>query len=452
MTSAIVMAAGKGTRMHSRHGKTMHKLLDRPMIEHICDTLEKLEVENKVFVIGFDGDSIKNYLGERCQYALQEPQYGTAHAVMQATQLKEETGKTLIINGDCPLISTDTYKALLDKASEYPLVVLSTVPADPASYGRIIRNADGDFEAIVEKKDCTEEQLKIREINAGIYCADNELLWKYLPEVKNDNAQKEYYVTDLVEIFRRHGHKVAALVGDSEELQGINSHAELAHAAKWLQRKINYGWMDKGVSIVDPENTWIGPDVQIGQDTMIYPNVRLEGKTVIGTDNIIEEGSYFNNAVIGNNNQIICCRITDSQVDDDNKIGPNAHLRNGCHIGSNCRIGNYVEMKNTVFSDGSKCAHLTYVGDATVGKKCNFGCGVVTVNYDGKHKFHTTIGDNCFIGSNVNIIAPVTIQDNSVLAAGSTITKDVLEGDMAIGRVRQENKPGYGLKYLKKEK
>ena len=452
MTSAIVMAAGKGTRMHSRHGKTMHRLLDRPMIEHICDTLEKLEVENKVFVIGFDGDSIKEHLGERCQYAVQDPQYGTAHAVMQATQLKEETGKTLIINGDCPLISTDTYRALLEKANDYPLVVLSTVPADPASYGRIIRNSEGEFEAIVEKKDCNEEQLKVREINAGIYCADNELLWKYLPEVKNENAQKEYYITDLVEIFRRHGHKVAALIGDSEELQGINSHAELASAAKWLQRKINYGWMDKGVSIVDPENTWIGPDVQIGQDTMIYPNVRIEGKTVIGTDNIIEEGSYFNNAVIGNNNQIICCRITDSQVDDGNKIGPNAHLRNGCHIGNNCRIGNYVEMKNTIFSDGSKCAHLTYVGDATVGKKCNFGCGVVTVNYDGKHKFHTTIGDNCFIGSNVNIIAPVTIHDNTVLAAGSTITKDVAEGEMAIGRVRQENKPDYGLKYLNKEK
>ncbi len=450
MTSAIVMAAGKGTRMHSRHGKTMHKLLDRPIIEHICDTLEKLNVENRVMVIGFDGDSIKNHLRERCDYAVQDPQQGTAHAVMQAVQLKEQTGRTLIINGDCPLITEGTYRKLLEKGNEYPLVVLTTVLDDPASYGRIIRNANGEVEAIVEKKDCNEEQLKIREINAGIYCVDNDLLWKYLPEVNNNNAQKEYYVTDLVEIFRRHGHKVSALIGDSEELQGINSHAELANATKWLQRKINRGWMDRGVSMIDPDSVWIGPDVQIGQDTIIYPNVRLEGRTVIGYDNVIEEGSVFINATIGNNNSINCCRITDSQVDDDNKIGPNAHLRNGCHIGSNCRIGNYVEMKNTFFGDGSKCAHLTYVGDATVGKKCNFGCGVVTVNYDGKHKFHTTIGDNCFIGSNVNIIAPVTVADNSVLAAGSTITKDVLEGEMAIGRVRQENKPGYGLRYLKK--
>ncbi|MBR5048716.1 MAG: bifunctional UDP-N-acetylglucosamine diphosphorylase/glucosamine-1-phosphate N-acetyltransferase GlmU [Erysipelotrichaceae bacterium] len=452
MTSAIVMAAGKGTRMHSRHGKTMHKLLDRPIIEHICDTLEKLEIENRVFVVGFDGDSIREHLKDRCDYAVQDPQQGTAHAVMQAVQLKDKTGKTLIINGDCPLISEETYRKLLDTADQYPLVVLTTVPEDPASYGRIIRNENGDVEAIVEKKDCNEEQLKVREINAGIYCVDNELLWKYLPEVNNDNAQKEYYVTDLVAIFRRHGHKVGALIGDCEELQGINSHQELARAGKWLQRKINNYWMDRGVAFIDPDSVFIGPDVQIGQDTIIYPNVRMEGKTVVGMDNSIQDNCVFINAVIGNNNMINACRITDSQVGDDNKIGPSSHLRNGCQIGSNCRIGNYVEMKNTVFGDGSKCTHLTYVGDATVGKKCNFGCGVVTVNYDGVHKFHTTIGDNCFIGSNVNIIAPVTVHDNTVLAAGSTITRDVLEGEMAIGRVRQENKPEYGFKYLKKDK
>ena len=450
MTSAIVMAAGKGTRMHSQHGKTMHKLLGKPMIEHICDTLEKLQVENKVFVIGFDGESIKNHLKERCDYAIQQPQYGTAHAVAQAKQLENEKGKTLIINGDCPLISVETYQKLLEKASEYPLVVLSTVLEDPASYGRIIRNENSEVLAIVEKKDCSSQQLAVKEINAGIYCVDNELLWKYLPEVNNDNAQKEYYITDLVKIFRSHGHKVTALIGDSEELQGINSMEELAKATKWLKEKINRYWMNQGVQIVDPDNTYIGSDVQIGQDTVIYPNVRIEGKTVIGCDNTIEEGCYFNNAQIGNNNTIIACRITDSSVASGNKIGPNSHLRNGCQIGNNCRIGNYVEMKNTIFSDGSKCAHLTYIGDTKVGKKCNFGCGVVTVNYDGKNKYHTEIGDNCFIGSNVNIIAPVTIHDNTVLAAGSTITKDVLEGEMAIGRVRQENKPDYGFKYLNK--
>ena len=199
----------------------------------------------------------------------------------------------------------ETYQKLLEKASEYPLVVLSTVLEDPANYGRIIRNENNEVLAIVEKKDCSSEQLAVKEINAGIYCVDNELLWKYLPEVNNDNAQKEYYITDLVKIFRSHGHKVTALIGDSEELQGINSMEELAKATKWLKEKINRYWMNQGVQIVDPDNTYIGSDVQIGQDTVIYPNVRIEGKTVIGSDNTIEEGCYFNNAQIGNNNTII---------------------------------------------------------------------------------------------------------------------------------------------------
>ena len=451
MISAIVMAAGRGTRMNSKHAKTMHKILGKPIIEHIYDTLEKIGVKNKVFVVGYGKESIMNYLQNKVQYAVQEPLLGTAHAVMQAEQLKNNVGKTLIINGDCPLITEETYKLLLEKTTkENPLVVLTTVLEDAKSYGRIVRENDLLLK-IVEKKDCNEEELKIKEINAGIYCVDNELLWKHLPEVDNNNNQREYYITDLVQIFRKHGHKVMPLlVEDSEELQGINSMSELASATRWMQMKVNSYWMEKGVNIIDPERTYISKDAVIGCDTIIYPNVRIEGKSVIGEDNIITEGSYLENVNFGNENTIKFCRITDSKLGNNVTIGPNSHLRNGCEIADKSHIGNYVEMKNVKFGHDSKCAHLTYLGDTTVGEYCNFGCGVVTVNYDGKNKFHTEIGNHVFIGSNVNLIAPVTIGDYAVLAAGSTITADVEDGDLAIARERQKNKPGYGFKYLNK--
>lgn len=450
MLNAIVMAAGKGTRMHSQSAKTMHKVLDKPMIEHIYDTLKKLETDDIVFVVGHGKDEIENYFKDKVHYAIQMPQLGTAHAVSMADILKNKEGKTLIINGDCPLISADTYHKVLKLADEYPLVLLTVMMDDPGSYGRIVREGN-EVVKIVERKDCDLKQAEIKEINVGIYCIDNKLLWKYLPEIKNNNKQKEYYITDLVEIFHNHNLKVGAYCAeDKNEMQGINSRLELVEATKWLRNKINNYWLNNGITIIDPDSTYIGDDVTIGEDTIIYPNVRIEGKCVIGPGNIIEENTYLNNVSIGEGNHIIASRITDSTVGNNVNIGPNAHLRNGCKIGNNCRIGNYVEMKNTIFGNGSKCAHLTYVGDATVGEKCNFGCGVVTVNYDGKNKFHTEIGNHVFVGSNVNIIAPVKIEDNTVLAAGSTITDDVAAGDMAIARSRQQVKVGYGLKYLNK--
>lgn len=451
MISAIVMAAGRGTRMNSKYAKTMHKILGKPMIEHTYETLEKVGVKNKVFVVGYGKEAIMDHLQDKVLYAVQQPLLGTAHAVMQATQLKDEIGKTLIINGDCPLISVETYKKLLDKTTkETPLVVLTTVLEDAKSYGRIVREED-QLLKIVERKDCNSQEVEIKEINAGIYCVDNELLWKYLPEVNNDNNQKEYYITDLVEIFRKHGHRVMPLlIDDYQELQGINSMSELASATKWLQMKVNSYWMDKGVNIIDPERTYISTDATIGCDTIIYPTVRIEGKATIGEDNILTEGTYLENVVIGNGNTIKCSRITDTKIGNQVTIGPNAHLRNDCEIADKSHIGNYVEMKKVKFGYNSKCAHLTYLGDTNVGEHCNFGCGVVTVNYDGKSKFHTEIGNHVFIGSNVNLIAPVNIGDYTVLAAGSTITADVKEGDLAIARVRQEIKPGYGFKYLNK--
>ena len=452
MTSAIIMAAGKGTRMNSEKAKTMHKVLGKPMLEHINDTLDNLGVNRRVIVVGHGKEEIISYFGDKAEYAEQKQLLGSGHAVMQAEQLKGEKGKTLIINGDCPLIQKETYEKLLETAEQYPLVLLTVVLENPAHYGRIVRNSDNEVEAIVERKDCDEEQAKIKEINAGIYCVDNELLWKYIPELTDNNAQHEFYVTQLVEIFRNHGHRVAAVVsGDPGEMSGINTRKELVEATKWLQNRINNYWLSHGVTLMEPETTYISPETVIGEDTIIYGNVRIEGKTVIGTDNVITEGTYLNNAVIGNGNNIKSSYVTDSEMEDDIKLGPWAQLRNGCHIGSNARIGNFVEMKNTKFGNGSKCAHLTYVGDCEVGENVNFGCGVVTVNYDGKHKFKTIIGNGCFIGSNVNLIAPITVGDNAVIAAGSTVNHDVEAGDMAIARSRQENKPGYGLRYKNKK-
>jgi len=452
MSNAIVLAAGKGTRMKSDITKTMHCILGKPMVGHIYDTLKKIGIENIVFVVGHSYQQIEDYLGDKVTYAIQQPQLGSAHAVMQAESLKGKEGKTLIINGDAPLISNATYHQMLEATKENDLVVLTMKLDDGVHYGRIKRNESNHVEKIVEFKDCNEEEKKICEVNVGIYCVDNALLWEYLPEINDNNSQHEFYITDLIEIFNKHGKKVGAIIGqDNDELLGINDRKELAVASKHLQKRINNYWMENGVSIIDPENTYISPEVSIGKDTTIYPNVRLQGNTVIGAKNVIEEGCVFINASIGDDNHIISSRITDSTLGNDNTLGPNSHLRNATHVGNGCRIGNFVEMKNVVFGDNSKCAHLTYLGDTNVGVNCNFGCGVVTVNYDGKNKFHTEIKDHVFVGSNVNIIAPVTIESETVLAAGTTVTQDVASGDMAIGRVCQENKPGYGFKYLNKK-
>ena len=323
MTSAIVLAAGKGTRMRTEHAKTMHRVLDKPMLQHIYDTLLKVGVDDMVFVVGHGADEIKNHFGNKVSYALQQPQLGSGHAVMQATAVRNNRGKTLIINGDCPLIQPETYEKLLKAGDEYPLVLLTTEPDDAASYGRIIRNEAGEVLRIVEKKDANEEELKVREINVGIYCVNNEMLWQYLPEIKNNNAQQEYYVTDLVEIFKRHGYKVGAVVAeDWQEMSGINNRRELAAATRWMQLKINGFWMDRGVTIVSPETTFISPDAEIGEDTVIYGNVRIEGKTTIGVENTVTEGTYICDSRIGDYNTIISSRIINSRIRNNETVGP----------------------------------------------------------------------------------------------------------------------------------
>lgn len=451
--SAIILAAGKGTRMVSDKPKTLHRVAGRPMVMHVLDAVKHAGASKIVTVIGYGKETMEKALQGQCELAVQSEQLGTAHAVMCATQCEHDEGVTLICYGDCPCITIDTYKMMYEQIMDCDAVVLTALVDDPAHLGRIVRNRDGHIEKIVEYKDCNAAQKEIHEINTGIYAFKTELLFKYIKEVKDYNAQREYYLTDLVEIFNRHGLSVKAVsLADSNEMIGVNDRVDLAKANRFLNKKICEYWMRKGVTIIDPTSTYIGYDVRISEDVTLYPNSFITGCTTIGKGTTIMMNCYLENAVIGENNTIDNARIIDSVVKDNCKIGPFVHLRMQTVVENDNRIGNFVEFKNTHFGVDSRCAHLTYLGDSEIGSKVNMGCGVVTVNYDGKNKFHTQVDDGAFIGSNVNLIAPVHIGSKAVCAAGSTITDDVEAGAMAFARERQINKPGLGEKYLNKEK
>lgn len=451
MKSAIVLAAGKGTRMKSSLNKVMHPVMNKPMIGHIISSLRKCDVDRIVVVVGHGAESVKEYLGDGVEYALQEPQLGTGHAVMQAQSLADVEGDTIVLCGDGPLIQPETIQAAFDANKGYACTVLTSVLDDGARYGRIVRGTNGAVCKIVEAKDCSEEELDVKEINTGIFCFNNKELFDGLKEIKNENAQNEYYLTDLVEIFNKKGESVnAMIVDDPDETMGVNDRVDLSKAATWLKRYVNNKHMLNGVTIVDPENTYIDVDVVVGEDTIIYPNVHIQGESVIGKNTEILPNSFLRNAIIGDHVVIDSSKIVESKVGSHTTVGPMSHLRNRTEIAQDCRIGNFVEFKNSYFGEGSKCAHLTYIGDSDFGKKINVGCGVVTVNYDGKNKFRTTVKDGAFIGSNCNLIAPVTVGENVLLAAGSTITDSVDDGDMAIARSRQSIKKGFGTTYKNK--
>lgn len=451
MRSAIVLAAGKGTRMKSSLCKVMHECANKPMIGHIVTALKKANVDKIVVVVGHGADEVKEYLKDSVTYALQSPQLGTGHAVMQADCLKDCDGDTIVLNGDGPCIQSETIEKAFAANQSHDLTVLSAVLDAGGNYGRIVREQDGHVKKIVEAKDCDEQEKAINEINTGLFVFKTKALFDGLKELKNDNAQKEYYITDLVEIFNRKGLSTNALiVDDRDELMGVNDRVDLAKAESWMKAHINKKHMLNGVTLIDPMNTYIGADVVIGEDTIIYPNVVIYGKTKIGSNVQILSNSFLKDAQIGDDVLIDSSKVVDSQVDAHTTVGPMTHLRNHTHIHENCRIGNFVEFKNSDFNDGSKCAHLTYIGDSDFGKGINVGCGVVTVNYDGKNKYRTTVKDGAFIGSNCNLIAPVTIGENALLAAGSTITDSVDDGDMGIARARQVNKTDFGNKYKNK--
>lgn len=453
MKYAIVLAAGRGTRMKSGKNKVMHEILGKPMIAHLTDHLRSIDMDEIVVVTGYQHELVQEYLGNDISYAYQDEQIGTGDAVAKVTQLADKKGSTLLVFGDCALLQAETLEMVFEEHEGHDLTIVTANTKNPGNYSRVIRDNQGMVDKIVDFRDLSEiEARSSNEINLGVYCFDNELLFKYLPEIKETSPSEELNIIDLIKIMKEDECKVQALrVDDEQEFMGVNDRLQLVTAQKWLQKKINCEHLLNGVSILDPDSTYIGPDVKIEEDTTIYPNNHIYGDTYIKNNVTIYPGSWISNALIGENTEITSSKINDSKVGKNSTVGPNAHLRLNSKVGQKVRIGNYVELKNTSIASGSSCAHLSYLGDAVIGKNVNIGCGVVTVNYDGKTKHKTIIEDNAFVGSNSNLIAPITVHKNSMIAAGSTINKDVEENDLAIARARQEVKKEYVSKKKEKE-
>lgn len=447
---AIILAAGKGTRMKSKLYKVLHPVSGQPMVEHIINRVSETNPDQIITIVGHGAEQVKTQLGERSEYALQAEQLGTGHAVLQAASfLQGKEGTTLVISGDTPLLTTETLNNLFEyhQGKNASATILTAQAEDPTGYGRIIRDHIGIVEKIVEQKDTTPEEALVQEINTGTYCFDNQALFEALNKVGTDNAQGEYYLTDIIEILKDAGKTVAAYqTEDFDESMGVNDRIALAKANELMRQRINKMHMVNGVSFVDPATTYIDAGVEIGSDTVIEAGVQLQGKTVIGSDCVIGAHSRIVDSVIEDHVVVEHSVIEKSLVKSHADVGPFAHLRPKAEIGEGVHIGNFVEVKNAEIGKNTKVGHLTYVGDATLGEEINVGCGVVFVNYDGKNKHRTTIGDHSFIGSNANIIAPVEIAKNTSVAAGSTITEDIPEYAMAIARARQVNKEEYAKK------
>ena len=444
---AVILAAGQGTRMKSKLYKVLHTVCGKTMVQHVLDQVSSLDVQKVVTIVGHGAEQVQAELGSRSQFALQSEQLGTAHAVMQAEEiLKDKPGTTFVICGDTPLIKVETMEALIKQHEEQgaKASILTAYLEDPTGYGRIIRNEKGLVEKIVEHKDATEEERKVTEINTGTYCFDNQALFATLKKVSNDNVQGEYYLPDVIEILKSEGETITAYqTNDFEETLGVNDRIALSQAEKTMRKRINTEHMRNGVTIIDPEQTYIESDVTIGQDTIIYPGTIIKAGTVIGQECIIGPHTEISNCQIGELTTIRQSVAHDSSIGSNVNIGPFAHIRPQSQIADEVKIGNFVEVKKSVFGKGSKASHLSYIGDAEVGSNVNIGCGSITVNYDGKNKFLTKIGDDVFIGCNSNLVAPVTIEDGAYIAAGSTITKDVPKEALSIARARQVNKDNY---------
>ncbi|MDM5304066.1 bifunctional UDP-N-acetylglucosamine diphosphorylase/glucosamine-1-phosphate N-acetyltransferase GlmU [Peribacillus frigoritolerans] len=449
---AIILAAGQGTRMKSKLYKVLHPVCGKPMVQHVIDQVNQLQIEDIVTVIGHGAEKVQEQLGDSCKYALQEQQLGTAHAVMQAESvLSAKSGTTLVICGDTPLIKAETMKELiaLHEQSRAKATILTAYADNPAGYGRVLRGEGGLVEKIVEHKDASEEERYVKEINTGTYCFDNQALFSALQKVSNENVQGEYYLPDVIEILKEEGEVVTAFQSSEfEETLGVNDRVALSQAEQILRKRINEKHMRNGVTIIDPLTTFIEADVQIGQDTVINPGSFIKGKSIIGQDCLIGPNTEISDCEIGDGTEVLQSVVHESSIGSSVKIGPFAHVRPQSDIKDSVKIGNFVEIKKTVFGKGSKASHLSYIGDAEVGENVNIGCGSITVNYDGKNKYLTKIEDNVFIGCNSNLVAPVTVGEGAYVAAGSTITQDVPKQALSVARARQVNKEDY-VKNLK---
>ena len=442
MLETIILAAGKGTRMKSKLPKVLHKVGGKPMLQHVVDAAKRAGSSREVVVVGAGAQLVEKTISG-VEFVLQEEQLGTGHAVLSARKnFSASKGTVLILCGDTPLLTSELLKKFADthENSNCAATVLTAEMPDPKGYGRVIHEADGTFKKIVEDKDASEDEQKIREVNAGVYCFDVQKLFSALDKVSNDNAQGEYYLPDVLTILKGDSEKIGVFLADyCEETIGINSRVQLAAAERILRQRKTFDLMESGVTIVDPHTTFIDVDVEIGQDTIIYPNTFIEGNTKIGDDCKIGPSVRFVNMTVGDNVTAQFSYCHDAEINSDVTLGPYVHVRPGTKVGDNVKIGNFVEIKNSNIGKGTKLPHLQYIGDSDVGSNVNIGCGTVTCNYDGKNKFRTKIGDDAFIGCNTNLVAPVKIGDGAYTAAGSTITKDVPKNVLAIARARQTN-------------
>lgn len=447
---AIVLAAGQGKRMKSKLYKVLHPVCGKPMVGHVLQTVKQANSERVVVVVGHGAEAVQSYLGDEAQYVLQEQQLGTGHAVKMAKSLLgSEEGSTIVICGDTPLVTSETLEGLLQlhENNGAAATILTAQMDVPQGYGRIIRSQDGNVQRIVEQKDCTPDEDAVTEINTGTYCFDNAKLFAALEQVTNNNAQQEYYLTDVIGILVTAGETVLGyMTEDPAESIGVNDRLALSQAEQYMKERIAKRHMLGGVTLIDPAATYIGADVSIGSDTVIYPGTVISGHTTIGEGCKIGPNSEISDSVIADEAVVKHSVLDHAEVGKFSTVGPFAYLRPGAKLGEHVKIGDFVEVKNASINDGSKVSHLSYIGDATIGKNVNVGCGAITANYDGYNKFETHIDDDAFIGSNVNLVAPVKVGKGAFVVAGSTITRSVSDDEMAIARSRQENKPGYAEK------
>ncbi len=445
---ALILAAGQGKRIKSDIPKVLHKVCGKEMVNHVIDNMRGADIKDVNVIIGKGAEKVKEGTKDRnVTYSFQEKQLGTGDAVKSARAFLEgKSGVVLVFTGDAPLTKIETIHRLVNEHidNNNSATLLSAFVDDPTGYGRIIRDeSTNEVLRIVEHKDCNEVEIKVNEMNAGMYCFNIEDLLESLEKLSNNNSQGEYYLTDVIGILKSKGKKLGAVVTDFEDTVGVNSRVQLAQAEEILRNRINLKHLENGVTLIDPKTTYIGADVEIGKDTIIYPNNIIEGKTKIKENCLILQNCRIKDSIIESGAQVQASVVLETIIGEDTTVGPFAYLRPETKVGKNARIGDFVEIKKSTIGDGTKVSHLTYIGDSEVGGGCNFGCGTVVVNYDGKDKHKTIIGNNSFIGCNTNLISPVTVGDNTYIAAGSTITSEVKEGELAIARARQVNKEGW---------
>ena len=454
--TAVILAAGKGTRMKSTLPKVLHKIGGKAMVQHVLDVATGAGATNNIVVIGFGAAEVQKALEGQASFVIQHQQLGTGHAVLQAAPLlTAEAGTVMVLCGDTPLLTQSSLTKLLASHREQTAqaTVLTAVMPDATGYGRIVRNAAGQVVKIVEQKDATAAELQINEVNTGIYCFDQQTLLDALQQINCDNAQGEYYLTDVIAILACDSQKIGAVVAvDYRETLGINSRSQLAEAELLLRQRKLVELMDLGVTIMDLNSTFIDQQVVIGSDTVIYPFTWIEGSTEIGKNCEIGPSSRIQNSKIGNSVTLHFTYAHDCVVDDNASVGPYVQLRPNTHLSAGVKVGNFVEVKNSIIGKGSKVPHLSYIGDTDMGERVNIGSGTITVNYDGVHKHRTTIEDDAFIGCNTNLVAPVVVAQGAYVAAGSTITKNVPAKSLGVARARQSNFEGWVDKTKNKRK